>query len=51
MSHQSPLGSQILTGATLGGLGEAFHAQYGVPTGPGTAKTYTFNEGLVTATP
>lgn len=51
MSHQSPPEPQLPTGATLGGLQSAFEAQYGSPSGPGTAKTYTFGQGLVTATP
>lgn len=46
-----PSGPRILTGATIGGLQEAFQAKYGTPTGTGTAKTYTFDKGLVTATP
>lgn len=47
----TPSGPHILTGATIGGLQDAFQAKYGNPSGTGTAKTYTFDKGLVTATP
>jgi hypothetical protein len=51
----TPSGPHILTGATLGGLPDAFQAKYGAPTGTGTAKSYTFTingkSGNVTATP
>jgi hypothetical protein len=45
----------LLTGATLGGLQDAFAAKYGQPTGNGTAKSYSFTlndlPGVATATP
>lgn len=47
----TPSGPQILTGATLGGLEDAFQAKYGSPAGTGTAKTFKFPQGLVTTTP
>lgn len=47
----TPSGPHILTGATIGGLQDAFQAKYGTPSGTGTAKTYKFDKGLVTATP
>lgn len=54
-STPTQTGPHILTGATLGGLQEAFQAKYGTPTGTGTAKSYSFTingkTGLVTATP
>lgn len=46
----TPAGPQLLTGATLGGLQAAFQAKYGTPTGTGAAKTYHFDQGVVTAT-
>ena len=46
----TPKPSGLLDTATLGGTEAAFQSAYGSPTGAGTAKTYTFSQGLVTAT-
>jgi hypothetical protein len=50
----TPAGPRILTGATLGGLQDAFQAKYGAPEGTGTAKLYHFTiggkDGVVDAT-